>query len=195
MSFDAALLKQAADLLAACRARGEMIVTAESCTGGLIAGVLTAIAGSSDVVERGFVVYSNRAKEENLGVDPAVIARSGAVSEAVARAMAEGALTRAPAGLAIACTGVAGPGGGSKAKPVGRVHIAVARSDGPTAHRRMDYGDIGRDEVRIATVRDALALAAKALGAKSGGRKAASANPAARAPAAASPARRRPRGR
>ena len=195
MSFDTELLKQAADLLAACRARGDMIVTAESCTGGLIAGALTAVAGSSDVVERGFVVYSNRAKEENLGVDPALIIRFGSVSEAVARAMAEGALTKAPASLSIACTGIAGPGGGSKQKPVGLVHIAVALSGGKTAHRRMDYGDIGREEVRIATVRDALALAAKAVKIKNGGRKAASGNRAAKAPAAASPASRPRRGR
>ena len=195
MSFKPGLLRQAAALLDACRERREMIVTAESCTGGLIAGVLTAIAGSSAVVERGFVVYSNRAKAEDLGVDPALIVRFGAVSEAVARAMAEGALGRAPAGLAIACTGIAGPGGGSPGKPVGLVHIAVARAHGQTAHRRMDYGDIGREEARLAAVRDALALAAKAVKVKNGGRKAASGNPAARAPAATSPAPRRRRGR
>lgn len=164
MSFDKELLGQAAALLDACRARGAKIVTAESCTGGLIAGALTAIPGSSDVVERGFVVYSNQAKEEELDVDPALIARFGAVSEDVARAMAEGALARAPAELSLACTGIAGPGGGSAKKPVGRVHIAVAKRGGGTAHRQMDYGDAGREAVRMATVRDALALAAAVLG-------------------------------
>ncbi len=195
MSFKPGLLRQAAALLDACRERREMIVTAESCTGGLIAGVLTAIAGSSAVVERGFVVYSNRAKAEDLGVDPALIAHFGAVSEAVARAMAKGALNRAQAGLALSCTGIAGPGGGSAAKPVGRVHIAVARRNGETAHRQIDYGDIGREAVRLATVRDALALAAAALGIKGGGRKAAAATPAAKAPARASRAPRRQRAR
>jgi nicotinamide-nucleotide amidase len=195
MNFDADLVRRAALLLDACRARGTKIVTAESCTGGLIAGALTAIAGSSDVVERGFVTYSNLAKEQELGVDPALIARFGAVSEDVARAMAAGALARAPAELSLACTGIAGPGGGGAKKPVGRVHIAVARRDGETAHRQMDFGDIGREAVRMAAVREALALAAAVLGIKDGERRGAAPKPAARSPAGANRAPRQPRGR
>jgi nicotinamide-nucleotide amidase len=162
--FDRDLLARAEALLAAARARGLKVATAESCTGGLIAGALTAIAGSSDVIERGFVTYSNAAKSEDLGVPAALIASHGAVSEAVARAMAEGALTRSQADLAIACTGIAGPGGGRPGKPVGRVHIAVARRGGPTRHEQKDYGAIGRAEVRLATVRDALAMALEVIG-------------------------------
>src|SRR5215471_16453448 len=113
------LIAQAQALLALCRTRKLKIATAESCTGGLIAGTLTEIAGSSDVVDRGFVTYSNAAKTQMLGVPADLIARHGAVSEEVARAMAEGALERAGAELAVAVTGVAGPGGGSAAKPVG----------------------------------------------------------------------------
>lgn len=151
------LQTQAAALLERCKAAGLMLATAESCTGGLIAGTLTEIAGSSAVVDRGFVTYSNEAKAEMLGVEPALIAAQGAVSEAVARAMAEGALARSRADIAVAVTGVAGPGGGTPTKPVGLVHFAVARTGAETAaHHEVFPGD--RSEVRRATVEKALAM-------------------------------------
>jgi nicotinamide-nucleotide amidase len=150
--------------LAAARARKLTIVTAESCTGGLIAGCLTEIAGSSDVVERGFVTYSNSAKSEALGVPPSLIETHGAVSEEVARAMAEGALRHSRADLAVAVTGVAGPGGGTAAKPVGLVHLALARRGGATEARRMLYGEIGRSRVREETVVTALEMLLAAAG-------------------------------
>lgn len=146
-----------AAVLAACRARGWMLGTAESCTGGMIAAALTAIPGSSDVVERGFVTYSNRAKIELLGVPEPLLLQFGAVSEPVARAMAEGVLMRAPVDVSVAVTGIAGPGGGSAEKPVGLVHIAASRSGGDTQHQRHVFpGD--RDAVRLATVHAALEL-------------------------------------
>ena len=129
--FTDAQRAQAIALLAQCRAAGVRIVTAESCTGGLIAALLTDIPGSSEVLERGFVTYSNDAKHENLGVDSALIAHHGAVSGEVAGAMAQGALTHAHADMAIAVTGIAGPGGGSEKKPVGLVYIAMALRNGP----------------------------------------------------------------
>jgi nicotinamide-nucleotide amidase len=141
-----------------CRERHVRIVTAESCTGGLVAGALTEIAGSSDVVDRGFVTYSNRAKEAMLGVPGDLIADRGAVSEPVARMMAEGALAASDAHIAVSITGVAGPGGGSALKPVGLVHFATARANGPILHRRELFGDIGREEVRLAAVRVALEM-------------------------------------
>jgi nicotinamide-nucleotide amidase len=156
-------LALAARLLAACRAKELKLATAESCTGGLIAGALTEIAGSSDVFERGFVTYSNDAKSASLGVPAEMIAGRGAVSEHVARAMAEGALRKSLADIAIACTGIAGPGGGSPGKPVGLVHIAVARGDGVTFHSEKRYGELGRGAVRQATVRDALLMALEAI--------------------------------
>jgi nicotinamide-nucleotide amidase len=140
-----------------CRRRGWKLATAESCTGGMVAAALTDIAGSSDVVERGFVTYSNAAKTELLGVPAPLIDRHGAVSEAVARAMAEGALARAPVELAVAVTGVAGPGGGSPAKPVGLVHFGAARKGGPVLTEHQIFtGD--RDQVRAAATRRALEL-------------------------------------
>lgn len=151
-------------LLAACRAAGLRLATAESCTGGLIAGCLTEIAGSSAVVDRGCVVYGDRAKVEMLGVRAATLAAHGAVSEATAREMAAGALARSGCGLAVAVTGVAGPGGGSAAKPVGLVHLAAARRDGAAEHRRVVFpGD--RRAVRLATVAAALRLAHDVAGA------------------------------
>lgn len=161
--MDDALLRLAEDLLSRCRAAKLMLATAESCTGGLIAGTLTEIAGSSDVVERGYVTYSNAAKSSDLGIPAEIIAGHGAVSEPVARAMAEGALRRSQADIAIACTGIAGPGGGTPQKPVGRVHIAVAAHGMATMHQQMDYGEIGRAAVRAATVEDALNLAGEML--------------------------------
>src|SRR5215470_6594765 len=125
--FPSDLLQLSSSLLDRMRSANLKVATAESCTGGLVAGVLTEIAGSSDVLERGFVTYSNEAKMELLGVPEAMLAEHGAVSEPVARAMAEGALAHSHADIAVAVTGVAGPGGGSAAKPVGLVHIATAR--------------------------------------------------------------------
>ena len=138
------------------------IVTAESCTGGLIAGLLTEIPGSSDVVERGFVTYSNEAKQEALGVPAALLRKYGAVSDHVARAMADGALRHARAQLAIAVTGIAGPGGGSAEKPVGLVYIALANGH-DISSREYRFGDIGRGQVRLATVREAIRLLRAAL--------------------------------
>lgn len=148
----------AARVLATCRARGLMLATAESCTGGLVAGALTDIAGSSDVVERGFVTYSNAAKIEMLGVPEAWIAEHGAVSELVARAMAEGAVARSRADVAVAVTGIAGPGGGSASKPVGLVHFAAARRGAATLHVERRFGDLGRAEIRRRSVVQALDL-------------------------------------
>jgi nicotinamide-nucleotide amidase len=162
MSFPPDILDTAATLLTACRASGTTLTAAESCTGGLVLGALTEIAGSSDVVDRGFVTYSNAAKQELLGVPAAILAAHGAVSEATAAAMARGALERARTGLAIAVTGIAGPGGATPTKPVGRVHIAVA-SPRALSHERLDLGDIGRAAVREESVRRALALALRAL--------------------------------
>ena len=157
--FEAETLTLAQSVLDACRARGWHVATAESCTGGLVAGALTAIAGSSDVVERGFVTYSNEAKSEMLGVPPATIAAHGAVSSETAAAMAEGAVARAPVDLAISVTGVAGPGGGSAAKPLGLVIFGLARRNGPSrTERRVFDGD--RSAVRQAALRVALGLLA-----------------------------------
>ena len=152
------LLADAQALLAAARTLSLHIVTAESCTGGLIAALLTEIAGSSDVVDRGYVTYSNTAKATALGVPIELISTQGAVSEAVAMAMAEGALTASQVELSIAVTGVAGPGGGSAEKPVGLVWFATARAGAPTLSHQARYGDLGRSEVRLAAVRTALAL-------------------------------------
>lgn len=140
------------------RQKGMTLATAESCTGGLVMAALTAVAGSSDVAERGFVTYANAAKSEMLGVPAAVIEANGAVSEPVARAMAEGALAASTAGLAVAITGVAGPGGGTADKPVGLVWFALATRGGATTAREMRYGDLGRGQIRLATVRTALDL-------------------------------------
>lgn len=153
----------ARDLLAYLRLRGLRVATAESCTGGLIAASLTEIAGSSDVVDRGFVTYSNEAKTDLLNVPAPLIAAHGAVSEEVARAMAEGAISRSKAELAIAVTGISGPGGATPSKPVGLVHLAVAKRGGRTwAERHVFPGD--RREVRIATVECAFAMLRQAAG-------------------------------
>jgi nicotinamide-nucleotide amidase len=145
-------------LLEDCRDRRVRIVTAESCTGGLVAGALTEIAGSSDVFERGFVTYSNRAKQSLLGVPGDLIADMGAVSEPVARMMAEGALAASDAHIAVSVTGVAGPGGGTAMKPVGLVHFATARANGAILHRREMFGDLGREGIRLESVRVALEM-------------------------------------
>ncbi len=147
---------KARTLIAALSKRGLMVATAESCTGGLIAGALTEIPGSSSVVDRGFVTYSNDAKMQMLGVDPATLAAHGAVSRQTAIEMARGALSHSQAAIAVAVTGIAGPGGGSQEKPVGLVHLVAASRGGSVLHREMRYGDIGREAVRMATVRTAL---------------------------------------
>ncbi|MBN8936249.1 MAG: CinA family protein [Rhizobiales bacterium] len=135
-----------------------MVATAESCTGGLVVGALTDIAGSSAVVDRGFVTYTNEAKEQMLGVPAETLKRHGAVSRATAEAMAKGVLAHAPADLAVSITGIAGPGGGSADKPVGLVHFAAAARDGRLLHRERRFGDIGRADVRRLSVLEALAL-------------------------------------
>lgn len=162
MIDDPELLARADALVAAYAAAGRTLATAESCTGGLVAALLTAVPGSSAAVERGYVTYSNAAKAEAIGVDPALIARHGAVSEPVGRAMAEGARAASRADVAVAITGIAGPGGGSAEKPVGLVHLAVA-GPGGTIHLERRYGDLGRAGIRRAAVADALGLLECAL--------------------------------
>jgi nicotinamide-nucleotide amidase len=156
--FSPDLLARAENLLAKARAGGVRIATAESCTGGLIAALLTEIPGASDVFGRGFVTYSNKAKEDMLGVPAASLRQHGAVSEAVARIMAEGAIRNSTAQLSVAVTGIAGPGGGTDEKPVGLVHIAAARAGEPTLHRECRFGDIGRSTIRLASVEAALEM-------------------------------------
>ena len=162
MTFPRASLDLARRLLAACEDRGWHLATAESCTGGLIIACLTEIPGSSTVVERGYVTYDDRAKAEMLGVPAALFDRVGAVSEEVARAMAEGALDRAGVDLAITVTGIAGPGGATPTKPVGLVHLAVATRNGPSRNARKVFsGD--RAAIRLASVDAALTLALAAV--------------------------------
>ncbi len=156
--FSADLLARTEALLAAAKAGGVRIATAESCTGGLIAALLTEIPGSSDVFGRGFVTYSNKAKEDMLGVPAATLRQHGAVSEPVARIMAEGAIRNSTAQMSVAVTGIAGPGGGTDEKPVGLVHIAVARAGEATLHREYRFGDIGRGAIRLASVGAALEM-------------------------------------
>jgi nicotinamide-nucleotide amidase len=157
------LKSRAARLLKAYSDRGLMIATAESCTGGLVAALLTEIAGSSAVVERGFVTYSNEAKTELIGVPVDLVAAHGAVSEPVARAMAEGALAHSRADVTVGITGIAGPGGGTATKPVGLVHFGLAMNGAATVHLERRYGDLGRETVRLRAVEDALALLEQAL--------------------------------
>jgi nicotinamide-nucleotide amidase len=152
-----ALARHVLDL---CRTRGLLVATAESCTGGLVAGALTEIAGSSDVVDCGFVTYSDAAKQGLLAVSAATLNRHGAVSAETAAAMAKGALKNSQAHIAVAITGIAGPGGGSKEKPVGLVHFAVAARGGRVVARRRLYGAIGRGRVRERSVAEALMLLA-----------------------------------
>jgi nicotinamide-nucleotide amidase len=161
--FPPRLTELAAVVLNEAKSKGLRIATAESCTGGLIAGLLTEIPGSSDVVDRGFVTYSNEAKADLLGIPMALIQENGAVSEAVARAMAEGAVQHSLAQLAVSVTGVAGPGGGTADKPVGLVHMAATREGGQTLHEEHRFGDIGRGMVRLKTVEAALRLLLKLL--------------------------------
>ena len=156
------LLPAAEALIRRCAAAGLLVATAESCTGGLIAGTLTEISGSSAVVDRGFVTYSNAAKTAMLGVPAELIERVGAVSREVAIAMAEGALAASAADLAVAVTGIAGPNGGSAEKPVGLVHFGLARRGRPVRHDRQVFAGLGRSAVRLATVARALELLAEA---------------------------------
>ncbi|MFD1744425.1 CinA family protein [Rhizobium helianthi] len=159
--FPQAILEQAERLIRVCQERHLRISTAESCTGGLIGGILTELAGSSAVVDRGFITYSNEAKQELLGVQPSTLACYGAVSRETALQMAKGALWRSNANLSVAVTGIAGPGGGSAEKPVGLVHLAAIHRNGRLLHREMRYGDLGREKVRLATVETALQLLAE----------------------------------
>ncbi len=156
MSSDSRALSRS--LLDLCRMRKLTIVTAESCTGGLVAAALTDIPGSSDVVDRGFVTYSNEAKQAMLGVKPATLATFGAVSKETATAMAFGALENADADLSVAITGIAGPGGATPGKPVGLVHFAAAARDGRLIHREVRFGAIGRSAVRQRSVAEALKM-------------------------------------
>jgi len=156
--MDRDLVEDARALLELCRRKKLRIATAESCTGGLVAATLTDVAGSSDVIERGFVTYSNDAKQEMLGVAPEVLERHGAVSRETARAMAAGAIAHAPVELAVSVTGIAGPQGATAEKPVGLVHFAAASRGGQLIDCERRYGDIGRTQVRRASVTQALAL-------------------------------------
>ena len=162
MTFSPALLERAAVLLTRYEVEGLRIATAESCTGGLVAALLTEIPGSSAVVERGFVTYSNEAKIEMLGVPAGLIAEHGAVSEAVARAMAEGALDRSRASVALAITGIAGPGGGSESKPVGTVCLSVSERGGRRIDRTVQLPG-GRPDVRERTTTVTLHLLRRLL--------------------------------
>lgn len=164
MPFDSETTQRAIAVLEACQAKGATIATVESCTGGLVAGALTAIPGSSDVVLGGLVTYSNAAKVALAGVPKALLAIHGAVSEPVARAMAEGGRGALAATLAVSVTGVAGPGGGSEAKPVGLVHFACSGPAG-TIHREMRFGALSRDEIRRLSVLTALAMLQEMVGA------------------------------
>jgi nicotinamide-nucleotide amidase len=161
--FSDEMKQQAVAFLDAMRAKQLHFASAESCTGGLIAALLTDIPGSSDVVDRGFVTYSNEAKSEMIGVPRELIERFGAVSREVALAMAEGAIAHASADVSVAVTGVAGPGGGTAAKPVGLVHIAAARAGSDTLHKECRFGPLDRSEIRARTVIEALALATRAM--------------------------------
>ena len=163
MTFDPALESRAKKLVARYAAANKMLATAESCTGGLVAGLITEIAGSSAVLERGFVTYSNEAKVGMLGVAPETLEAVGAVSAETAREMAAGALEHSRADIAVSITGVAGPGGGSVEKPVGLVHFACARRSGPLVHVERRFGDIGRAAVRRAAIEQALDLLESAL--------------------------------
>jgi nicotinamide-nucleotide amidase len=161
--FPDALLSRAAELIASCRTRGLTVATAESCTGGLLAALITAIPGSSDVFERGFVTYSNAAKIECLGVSPRILEDFGAVSGEAAGAMAEGALAHSSADMTLSITGIAGPGGGSPGKPVGLVHFGLARRGGAVAGVEKRFEDLGRDSVRSAAIAIAIELLLEAV--------------------------------
>jgi nicotinamide-nucleotide amidase len=166
--FTPELIERAAALIALCRAHGFKVATAESCTGGLVAGLLTEIAGSSAVLERGFVVYSNDAKRELLDVPASTLAAFGAVSEQTARAMAQGAIVHSRADFAVAITGIAGPDGGTTEKPVGLVHFACAQRTGAVVALEKRYGALSRAAIRLASVATALDLLEQAATRASG---------------------------
>ncbi|VEJ45209.1 CinA family protein [Bartonella vinsonii] len=155
--------KQACEVLTACRQKGLLLSTVESCTGGLIAANLTSIAGSSDVFDCGFVVYSNESKTRLVGVCAELIKSYGAVSKEVALAMAEGGLKYSHAGIAVSVTGIAGPGGAYLDKPVGLVHFAVAYQNHKTLHTEKHFGNLDRNAIRYATVENALNMILNAL--------------------------------
>lgn len=161
--FPPELIAKATKVLNRSRSKAVRVVTAESCTGGLLIGCLTEIAGSSDVVDRGFVPYTNEAKQLQLGVPEDLFYRAGAVSQEVAQAMVEGALSRSDADVAVSCTGIAGPGGGTDTKSVGLVHLAGARRGGKITLLKREHGDIGRYGVRLATIDDALDILLKQI--------------------------------
>jgi nicotinamide-nucleotide amidase len=167
--FPDAIQSRAAGLIGSCRAKGLTVATAESCTGGLLAALITAIPGSSDVFERGFVTYSNAAKIECLGVSPRILEDFGAVSAEAARAMAAGALAHSSADMTLSITGIAGPGGGSPGKPVGLVHFGLARRGGAIVGVEKRLGDLGRDGVRSAAIAVAIELLLEAAGRGAGG--------------------------
>ena len=156
--LDRAIIEAATALIKLCVQRNLKLATAESCTGGLVAGALTEVPGSSAVVDRGFVTYSNAAKQQMLGVSAETLRDHGAVSRETAEAMARGALGEASADVVVAITGIAGPGGGGPGKPVGLVHFAAGARNGELTHVEMRYGDIGRAEVRHKSVLQALAM-------------------------------------
>ncbi len=162
--FSLELVTTANDVLMTLRSRGLKLVTAESCTGGTIAGVVTEIAGSSEVFDRGYVTYSNLAKTETLGVAATLLEAHGAVSVEVAEAMARGAIKVSGENVSVAVTGIAGPGGGSDDKPVGLVYLAAATRDGRLISERREFGDVGRGKVREETVKAALALVLRVVG-------------------------------
>ncbi len=152
------ILDLAEQVINLCRQQNVMVATAESCTGGLLSAFLTEIPGASDVLERGFVTYCDQSKVEMLGVMPITLRQYGAVSRDVALEMAHGAMSRSEAGLSVSVTGIAGPSGGSTGKPVGLVHFGGRHYTGTLVHREMNYGDLGRHEIRLAAVRTALEL-------------------------------------
>jgi nicotinamide-nucleotide amidase len=156
--FEKEILALARDVVELCTEKNVMVSTAESCTGGLVAAAITAIPGSSQVMERGFVTYSDKAKTEMLGVMPITLRQYGAVSKDVALEMAHGAMSRSEGGIAVSTTGIAGPDGGSTGKPVGLVHFGGRHYKGKMIHREMRFGDIGREEIRLASVEIALEM-------------------------------------
>lgn len=156
--IDADINERARILIEHCKAAGLTIATAESCTGGMVVAALTDIAGSSAVVDRGYITYSNQAKIEMLGVNARTLEAHGAVSRETALQMSAGALMRSGADLAVAVTGIAGPSGGSAEKPIGLVHLAARDRRGHLHHIESRYGDIGRDGIRLATVQTALGM-------------------------------------
>lgn len=155
---DKIILELAQQVVTMCTDKNVMVATAESCTGGLVAGAITAISGASQVLERGFVTYSDQAKIEMLGVMPITLRQYGAVSKDVSLEMAHGALARSEAGISVSTTGIAGPLGGTTGKPVGLVHFGGRHYKGKMIHREMNFGDIGRHEVRMASVEIALEM-------------------------------------